>query len=70
MNATKEQDLRITHMIMAFKYTISRLRFTPTVPNPSVQIVKTMLNTQLKIIKEIMRAEDKHDEEWDNIPCK
>ena len=70
MNATKEQDLRITHMIMAFKYTISRLRFTPTVPNPSVQIVKTMLNTQLKIIKEIMRAEDNHDEEWDNIPCK
>ena len=66
---TKDQDLRITHIIMAYKYTISRLRFTANVPNPPTLVVDAMLNTQLKIIKEIMRAEDKHDEEWDNINC-
>ena len=53
---------------MAFKYTISRLRFTPAVPNPAAQVVNAMLNTQIKIIKSIMRAEEKDDEEWESIP--
>ena len=67
-NVTKEQDNRITHIIMAFKYTISRLRFTPAVPNPPAQVVNVMLNTQIKIIKAIMRTEEKDDEEWESIP--
>ena len=67
-NVTKEQDNRITHIIMAFKYTISRLRFTPAVPNPPAQVVNAMLNTQIKIIKAIMRTEEKEDEEWESIP--
>ena len=68
-HVTKDQDLRITHIIMAYKYTISRLRFTANVPNPPTLVVDAMLNTQIKVIKEIMKAEDRHDEEWDNINC-
>ena len=67
-NATTEQDNRISHIIMAFKYTISRLRFTPSVPNPPACVVDAMLNSQIKIIKAIMRAEEREDEDWNSIP--